>query len=248
MKPLSRRIYAVSALLLAAVLFVAINIAAYTFITTAQIDLTETGQFTLADGTRNIIAKIPEPITLKFYYSKKVAADYAQTSAYAKRVHDLLAEYVALSHGKLILEEVDPEPFTAAEDEATSNGLTGAPTDSGDTVYFGLVGTNRIDGKEVIPYFTPEREAYLDQACAGNEALRRRLAALLQAHESPGPFLAPQAPPTAEATVVLPLEEGPGTVIGRYKLLEKVGEGGFGAVYTDQNPIHETLHISPRLS
>jgi len=162
MKPLSRRLYAISALALATLLFVALNIAVDTFITTAQLDLTETGRFTLADGTRNIIAKIPEPITLKFYYSKKVAADYAQTSAYAKRVHDLLQRYVGLSHGKLILQDVDPEPFTPAEDEATANGLTGAPTDSGDTVYFGLVGTNQIDGKEVIAYFTAEREPYLE--------------------------------------------------------------------------------------
>src|ERR1700690_2380349 len=115
MKPLSRRLYAIAALTLAAILFVALNIAADQFITTAQLDLTETGQFTIADGTRNIIAKIPEPITLKFYYSKKVAADYAQTSAYAKRVRDLLEEYRALSHGKIILQDIDPEPFTAAE-------------------------------------------------------------------------------------------------------------------------------------
>lgn len=162
MKPLSRRLYAIAALSLAALLFVAINIAADAWITTARLDLTETGQFTLADGTRKIIAKIPEPITLKFYYSKKVAADYAQTAAYAKRVRDLLEEYAALSHGNIVLQEVDPEPFTAQEDEATSNGLTGAPTDSGDTVYFGLVGTNQIDGKEVIPYFTAEREPYLE--------------------------------------------------------------------------------------
>ena len=159
---MSRRLYAIAALGLAIVIFVAINIAADAWITTAKLDLTENGQFTLAEGTRNIIAKIPEPITLKFYYSKKVAADYAQTQAYAKRVHDLLAEYAALSGGKIVLQDVDPEPFTAAEDEATSNGLTGAPTDSGDTVYFGLVGTNRIDGKETIPYFTPEREQYLE--------------------------------------------------------------------------------------
>lgn len=162
MKPLSRRLYAISALVLAAVLFVALNIAADALITTARLDLTETGQFTIADGTRNIIAKIPEPITLKFYYSKKVAADYAQTAAYAKRVRDLLGEYAALSHGKIILQDIDPEPFTAAEDEASANGLTAAPTDSGDTVYFGLVGTNRIDGKEVIAYFTAEREPYLE--------------------------------------------------------------------------------------
>lgn len=162
MPPISRRIYAIAALALAAVIFVCINIAADAWITDAKLDLTQNGQFTLARGTRDIIAKIPEPITLKFYYSKKIAADYAQTAAYAKRVHDLLEEYASLSGGKIILEDIDPEPYSAAEDEATGNGLTGAPTDSGDTVYFGLVGTNRIDGKEVIPYFTSERERYLE--------------------------------------------------------------------------------------
>jgi ABC-type uncharacterized transport system involved in gliding motility auxiliary subunit len=162
MAPLSRHTYAVAALVLAAIVFVCVNIAASAWITTAQVDLTENGQFTLADGTRNIIAKIPEPITLKFYFSKKIAADYAQTRAYAGRVHDLLEQYAALSHGKIVLQEIDPEPFTPEEDEATGAGLTGAPTDSGETVYFGLVGTNRIDGKEVIPYFSNEREPFLE--------------------------------------------------------------------------------------
>ncbi|MBV9905305.1 MAG: Gldg family protein [Alphaproteobacteria bacterium] len=162
MRPLSRRLYAILALVFAAIIFVSINIVADNWITTAKLDLTENGQFTLAEGTRNILNKIPEPITLRFYYSKKVAADYAQTAAYAKRVHDLLQEYAALAHGKIILQEIDPEPYTAAEDEATGSGLTGAPTDSGDKVYFGLVGTNRIDGKEVVPYFTSERERYLE--------------------------------------------------------------------------------------
>ena len=81
----------------------------------------------------------------------------------------------------------------------------------------------------------PEREAYLDQACAGNEALRSRLAALLQADESPDPFLEPQAGdllgklatgPTPDFTA-----EEAGARIGRYKLLEKIGEGGCGVVY-----------------
>ena len=110
-RTMPRRTYAVAALVLAAIIFVCVNIAATAWITTARLDLTENGQFTLADGTRNIIAKIPEPITLKFYYSKKVAADYAQTAAYAKRVRDLLGEYAALSNGKIILKDIDPEPF-----------------------------------------------------------------------------------------------------------------------------------------
>ncbi len=162
MKPISRRLYALSALVLAVAIFVCVNIAANLGITTSRIDLTETGQFTLSDGTRYIIAKLPEPITLKFYYSKSTAAQFAPVQAYATRVHDLLQEYAALSGGKIVLQDVDPEPFSTAEDEATANGLTGAQTGSGDSVYFGLVATNSIDGKETIPYFASDREPYLE--------------------------------------------------------------------------------------
>ncbi|MCX6925633.1 MAG: serine/threonine-protein kinase, partial [Verrucomicrobia bacterium] len=81
----------------------------------------------------------------------------------------------------------------------------------------------------------PEREAYLDQACAGNEALRRRLAALLQADASPDPFLEPQVRDlpgqmTTQQAPDFEVEEA-GARIGRYKLLEKIGEGGCGVVY-----------------
>jgi ABC-type uncharacterized transport system involved in gliding motility auxiliary subunit len=158
----SRRTYSMLAIALAVIVFVAMNIAAGAWLTAAKLDLTENGQFTLAQGTRNIIANLKEPVTLRFYYSKQAAAEYASTAAYAKRVRDLLGEYAALGHGKIVLEEIDPEPYTDAEDQATAQGLTGAPTDSGDVVYFGLAGTNRIDGKEVIPYFSPDREQYLE--------------------------------------------------------------------------------------
>ena len=162
MTTLPRRLYAIAAIALAAVIFVALNIAADTLLTTERLDLTQTGVFTLAGGTKRIIANIKEPITLRFFYSKKIGAGYPPTNAYAKRVRDLLEEYAARSDGKIILEEVDPEPFTPEEDEATADGLTGAPTSSGDNVYFGLVGTNTIDGKEAIPFFSDDRETYLE--------------------------------------------------------------------------------------
>lgn len=162
MSPLSRRIYAISAIVLAAIIFVALNIAADTSLTTERLDLTENGAYSLADGTKHILSNLPEPITLKFFFSKKAASEYAQINDYATRVRDLLREYQARAGGKIILEEIDPEPYTPAEDQATSAGLTGAPTDSGDLVYFGLVGTNTIDGKEVVPFFAQDREPYLE--------------------------------------------------------------------------------------
>jgi ABC-type uncharacterized transport system involved in gliding motility auxiliary subunit len=101
-------------------------------------------------------------VTLKFYYSRTAGARYASTAANAKRVRDLLDEYAALGHGKLILQEIDPEPFTPDEDQASAAGLTPAPTDRGDVVYFGLAGSNSIDGRQAIAYFASSREAYLE--------------------------------------------------------------------------------------
>jgi ABC-type uncharacterized transport system involved in gliding motility auxiliary subunit len=159
---LSRRNYAIAAIVLAAAVFVGLNIAVNAAITTAKIDLTDTHRFTLSDGTRHIVKNLSEPITLRFFFSKQTAAEYAQTRAYAARVRDLLREYAAVSHGKIVLEEIDPEPFTPSEDQASAAGVTAVPTETGETVYFGLVGVNRIDGREVIPFFSPEREGLLE--------------------------------------------------------------------------------------
>jgi ABC-type uncharacterized transport system involved in gliding motility auxiliary subunit len=162
MTTLPRRLYAISAIVLAAVIFIALNIASDTLLTTERLDLTQTGVYTLARGTKHIISNLKEPVTLRFFYTKKIGAGYPQINAYAKRVRDLLEEYAARSDGKIILQEIDPEPFTPEEDEATADGLSGAPTETGDNVYFGLVGTNTIDGKETIPFFSDDREAYLE--------------------------------------------------------------------------------------
>src|SRR6266496_4205401 len=79
-----------------------------------------------------------------------------------------------------------------------------------------------------------QRAAYLDQACAGDAALRRQVEALLQADGQAGDFLnAPPAGLDLQRTELadLPLTEKPGDKIGRYKLLQQIGEGGCGVVY-----------------
>jgi len=72
-----------------------------------------------------------------------------------------------------------------------------------------------------------ERAAYLDGACGQDTELRARVEALLQAHDSAGAFLEESVLRPADA----PIGEGPGDVIGHYKLLEQIGEGGFGVVF-----------------
>jgi WD40 repeat protein len=89
-----------------------------------------------------------------------------------------------------------------------------------------------------------DRRAYLDEACKGDDNLRRGVDALLEVHDRVGSFLeAPLANVVSPAADPLPAR--PGTVIGPYKLLEQIGEGGFGIVYMaeQQQPVRRKVAL-----
>ena len=92
-----------------------------------------------------------------------------------------------------------------------------------------------------------ERAAFLERACGDNAALRRKVEDLLWANEQAGNFLEEPVAPAATASIMLsaPLIEKPGTMIGRYKLLQKIGEGGMGVVYMaeQEEPIRRRVAL-----
>src|SRR6516162_2368760 len=80
-----------------------------------------------------------------------------------------------------------------------------------------------------------ERAAFLDQACGGNRDLRHSVELLLKAHAKAGDFLAPPSTgPVEDTAEPVSTAEVPGTVIGPYKLLQQIGEGGMGTVWMAQ--------------
>src|SRR5579864_5425701 len=89
-----------------------------------------------------------------------------------------------------------------------------------------------------------ERLAYLQEACGHDPAVRQRVLELLRVYDQERSFL--EASPVAHgATIDEPLAERPGTVIGPYKLVEQIGEGGMGLVFVaeQQQPLRRQVAI-----
>ena len=129
----------------------------------AAFDLTENRVHTLSAGTENIIQSIDKPITLKLYYSETAARDLPQFRVYSERVREVLESIAEKSEGKIILQQIDPEAFSEAEDVAATSGLQSIPLgNSGVDFYFGLIGTNSSGKTVLMPFIDPSKEAFLE--------------------------------------------------------------------------------------
>lgn len=102
--------------------------------------------------------------------------------------------------------------------------------------------------EQVCDVIGEERQAELLRLCGSDGALRAEVESLIKAHDAAGDFLKEPTlnPPELAATVIYSnTGERPGSVIGPYKLLEQIGEGGFGVVYMAQQsvPIQRRLAL-----
>ena len=160
---MNTRLLTGSGLAVAVVLFVTVNVLSHVALRSARVDLTEQRLYTLSEGSRNILQSLDEPVTLRFYVSKKLAVELPGIQGYTNRVLELLQEYEQAAGGNLILHVIDPEPFSEEEDRAVGYGLRGVPLDRGNVqFYFGLAGTNATDDRELIPFFQQSREEFLE--------------------------------------------------------------------------------------
>ena len=123
-------------------------------------DLTEGHVYTLSPGTRTILAKLEAPVKIRFYYTQGAAVPVG-LKTFAKRVEDILNEYHAASHGRVVIEKFNPLPDSDAEDSAELDGVEGQLTNTGEKFYLGLA-VAFLDRKAALPVLTPDRERLLE--------------------------------------------------------------------------------------
>ncbi len=139
---------------------------AFNFVTgqlRARIDLTKEKAYTLSPGTKAILKKLDTPVRIRFYCSQAEAAtpETVYLRDYASRVEDLLAEYRQVAGDKLIVEKLNPEPDSNAEDRARLDGVEGQELSNGEKFYLGLA-VSQVDEMHAIPFLDPNRERMLE--------------------------------------------------------------------------------------
>lgn len=208
---ITRRRYLVPVLIALALAFVLAVVTSGLLLRGARVDLTANHLYTLSDGSKRVIAGIQSPVTLHLYYSRRAAQALPRLYTYADRVQQLLEEVAAHSDGKITLQVTDPPPFSEAEDRASADGLQAVPLNGGgETLFFGLVGTNAQGDKSVMPFLQPGKEAFLEYdlakliAALGNP--ERPVLALLSTLPM-GPGIGPDGQPTTGWVIDAQLRE-----------------------------------------
>jgi ABC-type uncharacterized transport system involved in gliding motility auxiliary subunit len=146
---------------LVAIALLANWLAALTLLGHKGIDFTENHLHTLSPGTRAILAELQAPVKIRYYATRKSEFIPREFRLHMRRVDDLLREYAALTHGRLQIENLDPQPDTDAEDAAKLDGISGQRLTQDDNFFFGLAVTS-LERTSVIPFLDPNDETMLE--------------------------------------------------------------------------------------
>jgi len=141
-------------------IIITINVVAHAL--RIRFDLTSEKQFTLSGGAAEFLARLPVPVTLKYYYTRSGEIPPV-LKQYQQRTIDLLREMELASGGQVALEMYDPQPDSDEEEWAQRYGLIGQPVNpmGGDALYMGLVAVSG-QREASIPFLAPNAEAQME--------------------------------------------------------------------------------------
>ena len=126
----------------------------------ARVDLTADRTFTLSPGSKRIVAKLDDPVTLEYFVSRSDVKLRPYLESYSRRIETLLREYVAASGGKVKLVVTDPRPDTKEEQRAQRHGIAPMRAAQG-SAYLGLT-AQQADTVKALPMLDPSRERFLE--------------------------------------------------------------------------------------
>ena len=126
----------------------------------ARVDLTADRTFTLSPGSKRIVAKLDDPVTLEYFVSRSDVKLRPYLESYSRRIETLLREYVAASGGKVKLVVTDPRPDTKEEQRAQRHGIAPMRAAQG-SAYLGLT-AQQADTVKTLPMLDPSRERFLE--------------------------------------------------------------------------------------
>ena len=155
-------LYSIAGVIIMAAILIGFNV--ITGAVHDRVDLTKEKAYTLSAGTKAILAKLDSPVKLRFYCTQTENATDVSTylKSYAKKVEDLLEEYRQAGHGKIVIEKIDPQPDSDAEDSARLDGIDGQNLQDGERFYLGLAVSQGMDSKQAISFLSPDRERQLE--------------------------------------------------------------------------------------
>ena len=122
-----------------------------------SLDMTESGEFTLHEGTIKIVKRLPEKTVVTLHWSESETSIPSNIKSHARRIRNLLQNMSAISDKKLVFQEIDPKPDTNKEIESLVSGIQKIPMSSGDSFFLGLTAAQG-ERKGFIAYLDNRRE------------------------------------------------------------------------------------------
>lgn len=163
-KALQTILYSTAGVAAVALVLIGFNLITASF--KQRVDLTEEKAYTLSAGTRAILGKLDTPVKIRFFctQSEQSTPETVFLRDYASRVNDLLAEFQQAAGGRLVIEKLDPQPDSDAEDKARFDGIQQTTLSGGEPFYLGLA-VSMLDEKQMVE-LDPRQERLLEYEIA----------------------------------------------------------------------------------